>query len=106
MLGNDESTYYANCDQTYFWGDDLTNVIKQKSLGSSLMGSDFVDETVGFLQDNLAEARITLATSRNGYFNNELVTLHLIPVSSDLNLHICAHTMLKAWGTQKWPCSL
>ena len=30
------------------------------------------------------------------------VTLHLIPVSSDLNSHICAHTMLKAWGTQKW----
>ena len=40
---HDESTYYANCDQTYFWGDDETNVIKQKkSLGSSLMVSDLL----------------------------------------------------------------
>ena len=45
---HDESTYYANCDQTYFWGDDEINVIEQKSLGSSLMVSvsDFVDEMI------------------------------------------------------------
>ena len=29
-------------------------------------------------------------------------TLHLIPGSSDLNSHVCAHTMLKLWRTQKW----
>ena len=67
----DESTYYANCDQTYFWGDDETNVIKQKSLGSSLMVSDFVDETIGFLRDDSSEARVTLETSKDGYFNND-----------------------------------
>ena len=41
---HDESTYYANCDQSYFWGDNQTNVLKQKSLGSSIMVSDFIDE--------------------------------------------------------------
>ena len=39
---HDESTYYANCDQSYFWGDEHTNVLKQKSLGQSIMVSDFV----------------------------------------------------------------
>ena len=37
---HDESTYYANCDQSYFWGDEQTNVLRQKSLGSSIMVSD------------------------------------------------------------------
>ena len=40
----EESTYYSNCDQSFFWGDDQTNVLKQKSLESSIMVSDFVDE--------------------------------------------------------------
>ena len=70
---HDESTYYANCDQTYFWGDDETNVIKQKSLGSSLMVSDFVDETIGFLRDDSSEARVILETSKDGYFNNDML---------------------------------
>ena len=35
---HDESTYYANCDQSYFWGDEQTNVLRQKSLGSSING--------------------------------------------------------------------
>ena len=29
-------------------------------------------------------------------------TLHFISGSSDLNSHVCAHTMLKALSTQKW----
>ena len=36
-------------------------------------------------------------------------TLCLITESSDLNSHVCVHTMLKAWEAQKWllwPCSL
>ena len=70
---HNESTYYANCDQTYFWGDDETNVIKQKSLGSSLMVSDFVDETIGFLRDDSSEARVILETSKDGYFNNDML---------------------------------
>ena len=28
-------------DQSYFWGDEHTNVLKQKSLGQSIMVSDF-----------------------------------------------------------------
>ena len=70
---HDESTYYANCDQTYFWGDDETNVIKQKSLSSSLMVSDFVDETTGILRDDSSEARVFLETSKDGYFNNDML---------------------------------
>ena len=27
---HDESTYFANSDQSYFWGDEGTNVLKQK----------------------------------------------------------------------------
>ena len=42
-VGHDETTFYANCDQTYFWGDDESNVLRQKSLGQSIMVSDFVD---------------------------------------------------------------
>ena len=70
---HNESTYYANCDQTYFWGDDETNVIKQKSLGSSLMVSDFVDETIGFLQDDSSEARVILEMSKDGQFNKDML---------------------------------
>ena len=44
--------YYVNCDQSYFWGDEHTNVLKQKSLGQSIMVSDFADELNGFLQFN------------------------------------------------------
>ena len=54
---HDESTYYSNCDQTYFWGDDKTNVIKQKSLGSS----------------DSSEARVILETSKDTYFNHDML---------------------------------
>ena len=70
---HDESTYYSNCDQSFFWGDDQTNVLKQKSLGSSIMVSDFVDEVIGFLRDGSDEARLMLETSREGYFNNDML---------------------------------
>ena len=46
---HDESTYHANSDQTYFWGDKETNVLHQKSLGASIMVSDFIEEVNGFL---------------------------------------------------------
>lgn len=42
----DESTFYENCDQSNLWGDHHTNVLKQKSLGQSIMVSDFIDERV------------------------------------------------------------
>ena len=67
----DESTYYANCDQTFFWGDDDTNVLRQKSLGASVMVSDFIDEVRGFVRDGEDSARVMLETSKDGYFTND-----------------------------------
>ena len=48
---HDECTFYANSDQSFFWGDDFTNVLRQKSLGASIMVSDFIDEVSGFVRD-------------------------------------------------------
>ena len=70
---HDECTYYANSDQTYFWGDDETNVLRQKSLGSSIMVSDFIDEVSGFVRDQQGEARLLLETQRQGYFTNDML---------------------------------
>ena len=47
---HEESTFYANCEQSYLWGDCQTNVLKQKSLGQSIMVSDFIDELNGYLE--------------------------------------------------------
>ena len=68
---HDESTFHANCDQSYFWGDENTNVIRQKSLGAGIMVSDFVDEVSGFVRTETEEARLLLETSKDGYFNND-----------------------------------
>ena len=70
---HDESTYYANCDQSYFWGDNQTNVLKQKSLGSSIMVSDFIDEINGFVRSPKEEACLVLDVSKDGYFNNSML---------------------------------
>ena len=68
---HDESTYFANSHQTFFWGDDETSVLRQKSLGSSIMVSDFIDEVGGFLGDDIESARVSLEISKEGYFNND-----------------------------------
>ena len=34
--------FHANCDQSYFWGDENTNIIRQKSLVAGIMVSDEV----------------------------------------------------------------
>ena len=68
---HNEYTYYANSDQTYFWGDNETDVIRQESLGASIMVSDFVDEVFGHVQDEHSQARLLLETSREGYFTND-----------------------------------
>ena len=70
---HDECTYYANSDQTFFWGDDRTNVLRQKSLGASIMVSDFVDEVSGYVRDEQGQARLLLETHREGYFTNDLL---------------------------------
>ena len=33
LVVHDECTFYSNCDQSYFWGDEQTSVLRQKSLG-------------------------------------------------------------------------
>ena len=70
---HDESTYYANSDQTFFWADDETNVLRKKSLGAAIMVSDFVDEVGGFICDGEESARLLLETNKDGYFNNEFL---------------------------------
>ena len=70
---HDESTYYANADQTFFWGDEHTNVLKQKSLGAAIMVSDFIDEVGGFVRDGEDQARVLLETQWDGYFTNDLL---------------------------------
>ena len=68
---HDESTFHTNCDQSYFWGDESTNVLRQKSLGAAIMVSDFINEKNGFVHSDTEEARVYLETQRDGYFNND-----------------------------------
>ncbi len=68
---HDESTFYANADQTHFWADGHMLVLRQKSLGQAIMVSDFIVEGEGYLRDENGEARVLLETSSEGYFNNE-----------------------------------
>ena len=46
----------------HFWGDEETNVSRQKSLGASMMVSDYVEEVSGFLQDEENMAHVFLET--------------------------------------------
>ena len=41
---HDESTLYSNADQTRFWSNGHVPALHQKSLGSSIMVSDFIVE--------------------------------------------------------------
>ena len=69
---HDESTFYANPDQTRFWNDGQSQVLRQKSLGSSIMVSDFIIECHGYLKDDKEAARLYLETQKEGYFNNDM----------------------------------
>ena len=46
--------------------------MKQKSLGQSIMVSDFLDEVDSFLQFDGEKARLLLETQTDGYFTNEM----------------------------------
>ena len=35
QIQHDESTFYANADQSHYWADDLVAILKQKSLGQA-----------------------------------------------------------------------
>ena len=47
---HDESTFYANADQTRFWNDGQSQILRQKALGLSIMVSDFIVEENGYLR--------------------------------------------------------
>ena len=67
-IAHDEST----ADQTRFWNDGESQVLRQKSLGSSVMVSDFIVEGYGYLCDDKEAARLYLETQKDGYFNSDM----------------------------------
>ena len=69
---HDESTLYANADQTRFWSDGEQQLLRQKSLGQSIMVSDFTVEEHGYLREECMEARVLLETQTDGYFNSNM----------------------------------
>ena len=75
MIHHDESTFYANADQSQYWSDGSSTVLKQKSLGQSIMVSDFIEEAGGdYLRHNDDTARLLLETNTEGYFDDMLMT--------------------------------
>ena len=46
---HDESTFLCNDDQSTFWEEKGTHIIKPKSKGAGIMVSDFIDEKNGYL---------------------------------------------------------
>ena len=72
QIHHDESTFYANADQSSHWGDGALSILKQKSLGQSVKVSDFIEEAGGeYLKHGGEEARLRLETQTEGYFDNE-----------------------------------
>lgn len=69
---HDESTFYANADQSLYWSDGSTQALKQKSLGQAVMVSDFIDEVNGYLKFEDTEARLYLEHQSEGYFTNDM----------------------------------
>ena len=65
---HDESTFYANVDRTCFWNDGEAQVLRQISLGFSIMVSDFLVKVYGYLEDENGSARLYLETNKEGYF--------------------------------------
>ena len=56
---HDKSTFDANAQQLY-WNNGINIVLRQKSMGSAIMVSDFIDEVGGFLEIGDMKARATL----------------------------------------------
>ena len=80
---HDESTFYANADQSCYWTDGSRPVLKQKSLGQAIMVSDFVEEVGGLLEHDGKKARLLLETQTDGYFNNDML---LAQVTETVNI--------------------
>ena len=69
---HDESTFYANADQSFHWSDGSNQALKQKSLGQAIMVSDFIDEVNGFLQfgnDCTLSIKLTAILPMNSFWN-------------------------------------
>ena len=62
----DESTFYANSDETRFCNDGQSQVLRQKSLESSTMVLDFIVEGHGYSKDDKEAARLYLETQKGG----------------------------------------
>ena len=75
---HDESTFYANADQSYYWTDGSKQALKQKSLGQAIMVSDFIDEVNGFLKHNDEEACLLLEHQSDGYFTNDMLVTQVV----------------------------
>ena len=71
VVHHDKSTFYANANQSRYWGDEYSTVLKQKSLGQSIMVSDFIEEATEFLCHNDKNARKLVETQHDGYFNSK-----------------------------------
>ena len=67
---HDESTFYANLEEKFFWADGSNVPIRSKSLGQAIMAmvSDFIE---GYLENGNDKARVYLEHSKEGYWNNE-----------------------------------
>ncbi len=70
---HDESTYYANADQSYHWTDGTKQVLKKKSLEQFIMVSYFVEEVCGLLEWNRDKPCLLLETQTSGYFTNDML---------------------------------
>ena len=67
---HDESTVYANAQQSSYWTDGTNTVLYQKSMGSAIMVSDFIDAVGGFLEIGDMKAQTT-QHQKDGYFTND-----------------------------------
>ena len=71
IVHHDESTFYANADQSCYWADDSVTILKQKSLGQSIVVSDFIEECSNdYLEYDGEQARLLLETQTEGYFDS------------------------------------
>ena len=50
VIFHDESTFQANDEESWMWGEHEQCVLKPKSRGSGIMVSDFIDEHNGYLR--------------------------------------------------------
>ena len=66
-------TFYANADQSKYWGDGTMNKNHLDRLLWYLTLLRRMDLTLTTLRYNGQEARLLLETSTDGYFNNDML---------------------------------